>query len=201
MTKRGKASARGSVTQLFLTPREHSALASRFRRDVQLLHQRLQQGPHASETTREFVERLFRAFEELCLGRYASVFTWRRVAGQRGRPQELLQEPRRQRGRPKHDLNDSEIVELVDNWKDEARRDGRGELRDARAIAELLLEHAPPSVRRRLDRERARLERDAESEYAKYRALRQAIDKVESERFSWWVKRLDRARRSLRRRP
>src|SRR5688572_32535454 len=52
-----------------------------------------------------------------------------------------------------HDLNDSEVVELVDNWKDEARRHGRGELKDARAIAELLLHHAPPDVRRRLDRE------------------------------------------------
>jgi hypothetical protein len=53
------------------------------------------------------------------------------------------------KGRPKiRDVDDKEIVDLVDKWKAQAKEQRDDTLSDARALAELLFYHAPPTIRR-----------------------------------------------------
>jgi hypothetical protein len=104
------------------------------------------------------------------------------------------------RGRPKvHDIDDAWIVALVDDWKARAARERGLRLADRRAVAELLFAYAPGPIRATLEVCRARYQRSAETRFARAYALTQAVAKHEGPRLEWWVKRLDRARRTLRR--
>ena len=97
-------------------------------------------------------------------------------------------------GAERHDVDDQWIVALVDAWKAERHASG-----DAPAIAQLLYHHAPHATRQGLDRRLTHLMQTAETKYRLRRALQDAVKAIEGPRFEWWVKRLDRARRNLKR--
>lgn len=191
---------RPSLTQFIITARERRDLEARFARDMAVLRQRLER-PHPLETRDQFCERLMRQFFAT-LQRYEQLFTvgWRQPGRGGGRPAGLANEPKGAVGAPKRDDIDEWLVPLVDTWKVQAERHGDGNTSDQRAIVELLYRGAPPETRRELDRELEKAKRSADTKYAQKHALRKAILCVEGARFEWWVKRLDRARRTLRRR-
>ena len=181
-------------------------LEARLRSDMRPLRARLAQGPQPGETVMQLAERRFVEFEEI-LERLARDFPTKRG---RGRPRNTfctglrvpkeLRAPKRRGPTKQHDVDDEWLVKLVDDWKAQAKREGRGDIPEARAIANLLYHYAPTELRRQLDAQLARLKRLSDTAYAQKHALRRAVIAVEATRFEWWVNRHDRAKRNLRRR-
>jgi len=132
-------------------------------------------------------------------------FVWGTLKRPRKKPlPSALDLGRRPRGAPRQStLRDEELIGLVDGWKAKRRSEGCGDISDRRTIAELLFEATAsraPENRLEIEARIAALEREAETKYAQNQALRRAVAEVEAERFEWCVRRLDRARRALRKR-
>jgi hypothetical protein len=125
----------------------------------------------------------------------------------RGRPRKpkptLIGAPlARPRGAPRqHDVSDEWLVGIVTHQKAQAREQGRGDISDRRAIAELIFEAAATEavdIRRQIEASITTRESEAETEHARAQAFQRAVAEFEGERLTWWVQRLDRARRTLR---
>ena len=88
------------------------------------------------------------------------------------------------------------IVDRVDKWKIKAAGEYRRSVSDREALAHLLYEEAPPSVRRELERALRGYRQQADTKHQQRRALPKAVEDVEGERLAWWVKRLTCSPRS-----
>jgi hypothetical protein len=127
----------------------------------------------------------------IALGQSISAGTYSPPKRKRGRRRKLkptaLGGPfklRRPRGKPRQ-YDPVDILRRVDKHKAVAKKQGR-RISDARAIGELLHLHAPPKTRRAIDSlvaDYRNREADTKFKY-EWRALRQAILKVEGPRFA-----------------